>query len=106
MNNRAPISGFYKLSRANRATWASAARIGPRLQMSIGPVVTGFGLALFTRISYSGNYPTEVLPAVVAFGLGLAITVASLTSTVLVAVPASHAGMASAVNNNVAAPPA
>ena len=41
---------------------ALAARIGPRLQMSIGPVVTGFGLALFTRISYAGNYPTEVLP--------------------------------------------
>jgi hypothetical protein len=81
---------------------ALAARIGPRLQMSIGPVVTGFGLALFTRISYSGNYPTEVLPAVVAFGLGLAITVASLTSTVLAAVPASHAGMASAVNNDLA----
>jgi hypothetical protein len=70
--------------------------------MSIGPVVTVFGLALFTRISYSGNYPTEVLPAVVAFGLGLAITVASLTSTVLAAVPASHAGMPSAVNNDVA----
>jgi len=81
---------------------ALAARIGPRLQMSIGPVVTGFGLALFTRISYSGNYLTEVLPAVVIFGLGLAITVAPLTSTVLDAVPASHAGMASAVNNDVA----
>jgi EmrB/QacA subfamily drug resistance transporter len=81
---------------------ALAARVGPRLQMSIGPVVTGFGLALFTRISYSGNYLTEVLPAVVVFGLGLAITVAPLTSTVLAAVPASHAGMASAVNNDVA----
>ena len=45
---------------------ALAARIGPRVQMSIGPVVTGFGLALFTRISYSGNYPTELPPAVVA----------------------------------------
>jgi MFS family permease len=81
---------------------ALAARIGPRLQMSVGPVVTGFGLALFTRIGYSGNYLTEVLPAVVVFGLGLAITVAPLTSTVLAAVPASHAGMASAVNNDVA----
>jgi hypothetical protein len=70
--------------------------------MSIGPVVTGFGLALFTRIGYSGNYLTGVLPAVVMFGLGLAITVAPLTSTVLDAVPASHAGMASAVNNDVA----
>jgi MFS family permease len=81
---------------------ALAARIGPRLQMSVGPVVTGLGLALFTRIGYSGNYLTEVLPAVAVFGLGLAITVAPLTSTVLAAVPASHAGMASAVNNDVA----
>jgi MFS family permease len=81
---------------------ALAARIGPRLQMSIGPVVIAIGLALFTRIGHSGNYFTDVLPAVVIFGLGLAIIVAPLTSTVLAAVPASHAGMASAVNNDVA----
>lgn len=79
-----------------------AARIGPRLQMSIGPVVIAVGLVLFTRIGYPGNYLTEVLPAVLVFGLGLAINVAPLTSTVLAAVPASHAGMASAVNNDVA----
>jgi EmrB/QacA subfamily drug resistance transporter len=81
---------------------ALAERIGPRLQMSIGPVVIAIGLALFTRIGYSGNYLTEVLPAVVVFGLGLAINVAPLTSTVLAAVPASYAGIASAVNNDVA----
>jgi hypothetical protein len=81
---------------------ALAARIGPRLQMSAGPVVIAIGLALFTRIGYSGNYLTEVLPGVVIFGLGLAINVAPLTSTVPAAVPASHAGMASAVNNDVA----
>jgi EmrB/QacA subfamily drug resistance transporter len=81
---------------------ALAARIGPRLQMSAGPAVTAIGLALFARIGHSGNYLTEVLPAVVVFGLGLAVTVAPLTSTVLAAVPASHAGMASAVNNDVA----
>ena len=62
--------------------------------MSIGPVVIAIGMALFTRIGYSGNYFTEVLPAVVIFGLGLAINVAPLTSTVLAAVPASHAGTA------------
>jgi hypothetical protein len=81
---------------------ALAARIGPRLQMSAGPAVTAIGLALFARIGHSGNYLTEVLPAVVVFGLGLAVTVAPLTSTVLAAVPADHAGMASAVNNDVA----
>jgi EmrB/QacA subfamily drug resistance transporter len=61
---------------------ALAARIGPRLQMSVGPVVIGAGLLLFARIGYSGNYLTEVLPAVVIFAFGLAINVAPLTSTV------------------------
>jgi EmrB/QacA subfamily drug resistance transporter len=81
---------------------ALAARIGPRLQMTVGPVLVGIGLALFARISGSGDYLTEVLPAVVVFGFGLAVTVAPLTSTVLEAVPSEHAGIASAVNNDVA----
>jgi EmrB/QacA subfamily drug resistance transporter len=79
-----------------------AARIGPRLQMSVGPVLVGAGIALFALIGPSGNYVTEVLPGVVIFGFGLAVTVAPLTSTVLAAVPAEHSGMASAVNNDVA----
>ncbi|MES9539437.1 MULTISPECIES: MFS transporter [unclassified Actinomadura] len=81
---------------------ALAARIGPRLQMSLGPIVIGTGFGLFVRIGPSGDYLTESLPAVTALGLGLAITVAPLTATVLAAVPAEHAGMASAVNNDVA----
>lgn len=81
---------------------ALASRIGPRLQMSLGPVVIGAGFGLFVRIGASGDYLTEVLPAVTVFGLGLAINIAPLTSTVLAAVPAEHAGMASAVNNDVA----
>ena len=70
--------------------------------MTVGPVLVGIGLALFTRITASGDYLTEVLPAVLVFGFGLAVTVAPLTSTVLGAVPAEHAGIASAVNNDVA----
>jgi EmrB/QacA subfamily drug resistance transporter len=81
---------------------ALAARIGPRLQMSVGPIVIGVAFALFTRVGQGGTYVTDVLPAVTVFGLGLAITVAPLTATVLAAVPARHAGMASAVNNDVA----
>ena len=81
---------------------ALAGKIGPRLQMSVGPVLVGVGLGLFTLITESGNYLTEVLPGVVVFGFGLAVAVAPLTSTVLAAVPAEHAGMASAVNNDVA----
>jgi EmrB/QacA subfamily drug resistance transporter len=81
---------------------ALAARIGPRLQMSVGPVVIAAGLALLVRIDQDGGYATQVLPAVIVFGIGLAINVAPLTSAVLEAAPAEHAGMASAINNDVA----
>ncbi len=77
-------------------------RIGPRLQMSVGPVVVGAGLALLSRATTPGNYATQVLPAVVLFGAGLAVTVAPLTSTAMGAAPAEHSGIASAVNNTVA----
>ncbi|MDT3398564.1 DHA2 family efflux MFS transporter permease subunit [Streptomyces sp. B1866] len=79
-----------------------ATRIGPRPQMSLGPVLVGLGMLLFLRVGRTGDYVTEVLPAVVVFGFGLAATVAPLTATVLAAAPARHAGMASAVNNDVA----
>jgi EmrB/QacA subfamily drug resistance transporter len=81
---------------------ALASRIGPRLQMSVGPVLVGAGFALFTLVGPGGNYLTQVLPGVTVLGLGLAATVAPLTATVLAAAPARHAGMASAVNNDVA----
>jgi len=81
---------------------ALAARIGPRLQMSVGPLVIASSFLLFTRVGASGNYLTAVLPAVVAFGLGVAIMVAPLTATAMSAAPAEHAGVASAVNNDVA----
>lgn len=81
---------------------ALAARIGPRLQMTAGPVIIAAGLALLARIGPSGDYLTEVLPAVLVFGLGLAVNVAPLTATVLAAAPARNAGAASAVNNDVA----
>ncbi len=81
---------------------ALAARIGPRLQMTVGPFVLAAGLALFARIGASGSYLSDVLPAVLVFGFGLAIIVAPLTSTVLAAAPARNAGAASAINNDVA----
>lgn len=79
-----------------------AGRIGPRLQMSAGPLVVGGGLALLTRASTDSSYWTGVFPAVLVFGFGLAITVAPLTATALGSVSADHAGLASAVNNDVA----
>ena len=79
-----------------------ATRIGPRLQMILGPVVVGMGLALLTRVTTDRSYLTGVLPAVLVFGLGLAVTVAPLTATALSSVADEHAGLASAVNNDVA----
>jgi MFS family permease len=81
---------------------ALSARIGPRLQMTVGPLVIAVGMALFTRVSGNGDYLTEVLPAVLVLGFGLATNVAPLTATALSAAPAEHSGIASAVNNDVA----
>src|SRR5215475_13815322 len=79
-----------------------ASRIGPRLQMSVGPVVVGTGLAMLTMSTSGSSYVVYVLPAVIVFGLGLAITVAPLTATAMSSAPAEHSGIASAVNNDVA----
>jgi EmrB/QacA subfamily drug resistance transporter len=92
---------FIMLALSSRSG-ALAARIGPRLQMTVGPLVIAASLLLFTRLGSSGDYLTAVLPAVVVFGLGVAINVAPLTATALSAAPADHAGIASAVNNDVA----
>jgi EmrB/QacA subfamily drug resistance transporter len=81
---------------------ALATRIGPRFQMTVGPLVVAAGLLLLTRITTSGGYLGEVLPAVLVFGSGLALTVAPLTATVLAAAPSDRAGVASAINNDVA----
>jgi EmrB/QacA subfamily drug resistance transporter len=79
-----------------------ASRIGPRLQMSVGPVVVGAGIVLLARVADDTSYVTGVLPAVLVFGLGLATVVAPLTATALSSVPGEHSGLASAVNNDVA----
>ncbi|KWX01199.1 major facilitator transporter [Carbonactinospora thermoautotrophica] len=81
---------------------ALAVRIGPRLQMSLGPVISAIGLALLARVDADSGYVTEVLPAMTVFGFGLATTVAPLTWTVLESAPAEHAGVASGINNAVA----
>ncbi len=79
-----------------------SARIGPRLQMTVGPFIVAGGLALLTRATDTGSYWTQVFPAVLLFAFGLAVTVAPLTSTAMGAAPAEHSGIASAVNNVVA----
>jgi EmrB/QacA subfamily drug resistance transporter len=81
---------------------AVAQRIGPRLQMSVGPLVAAAGLLMLREVGPGASYLTDVLPDVLVFGLGLAILVAPLTAAVLAAAPAEHAGVASGVNNAVA----
>jgi EmrB/QacA subfamily drug resistance transporter len=81
---------------------ALAARIGPRLQMTVGPLLIAAGMVLFARVHGNGDYLTQVLPAVLVLGFGLAANVAPLTTTALSAAPAEHSGIASAVNNDVA----
>jgi EmrB/QacA subfamily drug resistance transporter len=78
------------------------ARIGPRLPMTVGPVVCAVGVALLTTVGPGSSYLLGVLPGVVVFGLGLCLLVATLTATVLAAAPDRYAGAASGVNNAVA----
>ena len=86
----------------SRRFGALAVRMGPRLLMTAGPIVGGIGMLLFTRVDERGDYLTQVLPGTLAFGLGLAMTVAPLTATVLEAADRRHAGIASGVNNAIA----
>ncbi len=80
---------------------ALAQKIGPRIPLTVGPLLIAAGMALMTRIAPGSTYVGSVLPAVVVFGLGLSATVAPVTATVLAAAPERHAGVASGVNNAV-----
>jgi EmrB/QacA subfamily drug resistance transporter len=79
-----------------------SARIGPRLPMTLGPLLVAAGFLLLMRIDADASYLVDVLPGMLVFASGLTLTVAPLTATVLAAAPAEHAGIASAVNNDVA----
>jgi EmrB/QacA subfamily drug resistance transporter len=81
---------------------ALAGRIGPRLPMTVGPLVSAAGLLLLLRVNETTSWLVDVLPAVSVFGAGLTLTVAPLTSTVLDAAPDRFAGAASGVNNAIA----
>ncbi|MGI9557355.1 MAG: MFS transporter, partial [Solirubrobacterales bacterium] len=80
---------------------AISQRYGPRLPLTLGPIVIGIGFLMISTIEPGDSYVTDVLPGILVFGLGLAAVVAPVTATVLAAADADHAGVASATNNAV-----
>lgn len=80
---------------------ALASRIGPRIPLTVGPLVIATGVLLMAGIDPGDAYVSAVFPALFVFGLGLAITVAPITATALASVDEHHVGVASAINNAV-----
>jgi EmrB/QacA subfamily drug resistance transporter len=85
----------------SRRFGALSDRIGPRALMGAGPLIGGVGLIWMGHQTTDVDFVEDLLPAVLVFGLGLSMTVAPLTNTVLGAVPQHNAGVASGANNAI-----
>lgn len=83
--------------------WAGGliGRVGPRLPLTVGPIVAAAGIAMFALTRVGGSYWSAVFPAVCLMGAGMTITVAPLTTAVMGAVETAHSGVASGINNAV-----
>ena len=95
-----PLAVF--MSGGSRAAGALADRIGPRLPLTLGPLLAAAGFALFAVLPAGGSYAGSILPALVVLGVGMTVAVAPLTMTVLNAVDRDEQGTASGINNAVA----
>lgn len=76
-----------------------AGRYGPRLFMAVGPLIAAVGFLLLTLTRPPFDFPTQMLPGLIVFGVGLSVTVSPLTAAVLAAVDPAQSGIGSAVNN-------
>jgi len=91
------------MSLLSRWSGALADRIGPRLPLIVGPIVAGTGFALMSLPGIGGSYWTTFFPGILTLGIGMAITVAPLTTTVMTSIDDErHAGAASGINNTIA----
>ncbi|MFE9122194.1 MFS transporter [Streptomyces sp. NPDC007172] len=77
-------------------------RIGPRIPLTVGPLLCATGMLLMLRVGEHASYVRDVLPALVVLGLGMVTLVAPLTATVLASVDEGRAGLASGINNAAA----
>jgi EmrB/QacA subfamily drug resistance transporter len=95
-----PLTAMLLLLSSRVGGWAQ--KWGARGFMTVGPIVAGLGMAWMSHIGPGSDYTLDILPPILVFGLGMALTVAPLTSTVLAAAGVELAGTASAINNDVA----
>lgn len=94
-----PITILMILLSSRAGAWAG--RLGPRLFMTVGPLLMAVGAALLLTVGAEFDYWWQVLPSMLVLGVGLSLTVAPLTSAILGAIDENRSGIASAVNNAV-----
>lgn len=94
-----PMTILMILLSSRAGGWAG--RWGPRVFMTVGPLIMAVGAVMLLTVESDFDYWTQVLPAMIVMGVGLSLTVAPLTAAILGAIDESHSGIASAVNNAV-----
>ncbi|MBS0024140.1 MFS transporter [Microbacterium paraoxydans] len=94
-----PMTILMILVSSRAGGWAG--RWGPRIFMTVGPLIMAVGALMLLTVSAAFDYWWQVLPAMIVMGLGLSLTVAPLTAAILGAIDENHSGIASAVNNAV-----